>query len=93
MIFGVLSVQALRCINLYQLDHALIRALYISQRILSAIERLLQYHPCDCTDAQLVLDKIKKGSDFDHNQLFAFKPDIPPPMHPDTLLHYLTNDN
>ncbi|TIA87396.1 hypothetical protein E3P81_03960 [Wallemia ichthyophaga] len=85
MILGVLSVQALRCLDLFGLDSDLVLALYVARGILGAIEQLLEYHPCDAPAVQITLEKIRNSCNFESESVKrAFKPPHPPP-HPPTV--------
>ncbi|TIB87593.1 hypothetical protein E3Q19_03571 [Wallemia mellicola] len=96
MILGVLTVQALRCLDLYGIDGDLVMALYVSRGILAAIEQLLHFHPCDSPDVQRMLDKVRNSCNFEHESMKkAFKPPNPPP-HPPTfeeLQQYIVEHN
>ncbi|TIA85891.1 hypothetical protein E3P99_03866 [Wallemia hederae] len=85
MILGVLSVQALRCLDVFGLDQDLVLSLYVSRGILGAIEQLLHHHPCDAPDVQRTLNKIREASNFEAESIKRqFKPPNPPP-HPPTV--------
>lgn len=85
MILGVLSVQALRCLDVFGLDPDLVLSLYVARGILGAIEQLLQYHPCEAPDVQSTLDKIRNSCNFEAESFKrVFKPPHPPP-HPPTV--------
>lgn len=96
MILGVLTVQALRCLDLFGIDGDLVMALYVSRGILAAIEQLLQFHPCDSPDVQGMLDKVRTSCNFEQESMKkAFKPPNPPPRAPtfEELQQYIDEQN
>lgn len=93
MIFGVLSIQALRCLDLYELDKNIVGALKVAQGVLSAIEQVLYYHPCSSRDIKAVLHKIKRYNFEEESIKHSFAPDVPQPGTPtvEELSRYLDN--
>ncbi|TIA85705.1 hypothetical protein E3P99_03909 [Wallemia hederae] len=87
VIFGALAVQALRCLDIFELDKDVVTALRTSTTMTDAVETILYHHPCGSTEIQAVLQKLRSNNYEEESIRRCYKPESiePPPPTIDEL--------
>lgn len=82
VIFGALSVQALRCLDIFDLDRDFVSALRISGLMTDAVEGILYFHPCGSAEIQALLQKLRLNNFEEECIRQSNKPEAPEPALP-----------
>ncbi|TIA88158.1 hypothetical protein E3P81_03635 [Wallemia ichthyophaga] len=86
VIFGALSVQALRCLDIFELDRDVVGALRISGSMTDAVQSILYFHPCQSTEIEALLRKLRLINFEEECIRQSNKPQHPePPRPPSTI--------